>query len=208
MEVFSMIVRIIRICLSKKVKILLIALNLALPDFLKHDLTTLQNSSGIVALSIITERRWLCLRNSLVSGIHIPLSPLQSLLLLAEFPYNFSLSRLYPSSNKCATGIIVFLSGELELLSAAAAGTGWVARLVSGWQACWCEAERNTFFLASFVITTLLPDKQHIQPGEEKALGRPYSSLRVPEGAYKKAGEGLLTRACSDRTRGNGFKLK
>jgi len=52
-----MIVRIIRICLSKKVKILLIALNLALPDFLKHDLTTLQNSSGIVALSIITERR-------------------------------------------------------------------------------------------------------------------------------------------------------
>jgi len=28
------------------------------------------------------------------------------------------------------------------------------------------------------------------------------------KGAYKKAGEGLLTRACSDRTRGNSFKLK
>ena len=28
------------------------------------------------------------------------------------------------------------------------------------------------------------------------------------KGAYRKAGEGLLTRACSDRTRGNGFKLK
>jgi len=28
------------------------------------------------------------------------------------------------------------------------------------------------------------------------------------KGAYKKAGEGLFTKACSDRTRGNGFKLK
>ncbi|KFQ78995.1 hypothetical protein N335_03757, partial [Phaethon lepturus] len=28
------------------------------------------------------------------------------------------------------------------------------------------------------------------------------------KGAYKKAGEGLFTRACSNRTRGNGFKLK
>ena len=28
------------------------------------------------------------------------------------------------------------------------------------------------------------------------------------KGAYKKAEEGLFTRACSDRTRGNGFKLK
>jgi len=28
------------------------------------------------------------------------------------------------------------------------------------------------------------------------------------KGAYKKAGEGLFTRACSGRTRGNGCKLK
>jgi len=28
------------------------------------------------------------------------------------------------------------------------------------------------------------------------------------KGAYKKAGEGLFTRACSERTRDNGFKLK
>jgi len=30
----------------------------------------------------------------------------------------------------------------------------------------------------------------------------------VPEGANRKDGEGLFTRVCSDRTRGNGCKLK
>jgi len=42
----------------------------------------------------------------------------------------------------------------------------------------------------------------------ETVPGRPYCSLPVPEAVYKKAGEGLFTRACRDRTRGNGFKLK
>jgi len=32
--------------------------------------------------------------------------------------------------------------------------------------------------------------------------------LPVPEGAYRKDGEGLFTRVCSDRTRGNGSVLK
>jgi len=34
------------------------------------------------------------------------------------------------------------------------------------------------------------------------------AAFQYLKGAYKKAGEGLLTRACSDRTRGNGLKLK
>jgi len=47
-----------------------------------------------------------------------------------------------------------------------------------------------------------------VQPGEEKAPGRPCSSLPVPEGAYRKGGENLFSRACCDRTRSNGFKLR
>ena len=34
------------------------------------------------------------------------------------------------------------------------------------------------------------------------------AAFQYLKGAYRKAGEGLSTRACSDRTRGNGFKLK
>ena len=34
------------------------------------------------------------------------------------------------------------------------------------------------------------------------------AAFQFLKGAYKKAGEGIFTRACSDRTRGNGFKLK
>lgn len=33
-------------------------------------------------------------------------------------------------------------------------------------------------------------------------------SASVFKGAYKKGGEGLFTRACTDRKSGNGFKLK
>jgi len=35
-----------------------------------------------------------------------------------------------------------------------------------------------------------------------------HSDLPVTEGAYRKAREGLFRRACSDKTRGNGFKLE
>jgi len=47
-----------------------------------------------------------------------------------------------------------------------------------------------------------------VQPGEEKAAGRPHSSLSVPEGAYRKDGQNVFSRACCDRTRSNGFKLR
>jgi len=60
-----------------------------------------------------------------------------------------------------------------------------------------------------FVVPKLKAERVGaVQPGEAKVAGRPYCSLPVPEGAYKKAREGLFTRACSHRTRGNGFKLK
>ena len=42
----------------------------------------------------------------------------------------------------------------------------------------------------------------------EKALGRPYRGLPELKGGYSKDGEGLLIRECSDKMRGNGFKLK
>ena len=47
-----------------------------------------------------------------------------------------------------------------------------------------------------------------VQSREEKAPGRPYSSLPVPEGAYRQDGEGLFTRVSNDKARGNGSKLK
>jgi len=44
---------------------------------------------------------------------------------------------------------------------------------------------------------------------EERRLWRDLTAaFQYLKGAYKKAGEGLLRRICSDRTRGSGFKLK
>lgn len=50
--------------------------------------------------------------------------------------------------------------------------------------------------------------REAAQSGEEKAPGRPDSSLPAPNGSYERAGGGLFTKACSDRTRGNSFKMK
>jgi len=47
-----------------------------------------------------------------------------------------------------------------------------------------------------------------VQPGEEKAAGRSYGAFQYLKGAYKKDGHKLFSRARSNRTRANGFKLK
>ena len=43
---------------------------------------------------------------------------------------------------------------------------------------------------------------------KRKLRGDLIAAFQYLKGAYKKAGERLFTRACSDRTSGNGFKLK
>jgi len=42
----------------------------------------------------------------------------------------------------------------------------------------------------------------------DQRAGAPLAAIQYLKRAYKKAGEGLFTRACSDRTRDNGFKVK
>lgn len=126
-----MIVRVIRMYVSKRVKILLLALIVALLDVLKHDLTKFLHYSCFIC---IYRERMIGLRKYLVSGIDTPVPPLQS----SPLPnlrdgtreviiYGISAG----SKGKSATGIVVFLVGGRELLSAAAVGKGWVGRLVS-----------------------------------------------------------------------------
>ena len=43
---------------------------------------------------------------------------------------------------------------------------------------------------------------------EKRSCVETSEQLPVSEGGYKDAGEGLFIRDCSDRTRGDGFKLK
>ena len=47
-----------------------------------------------------------------------------------------------------------------------------------------------------------------VQHGEEKAVGKPLCNFPVLKGVYKQEGKQLCTWADSDRTRGNGFKVK
>ena len=43
---------------------------------------------------------------------------------------------------------------------------------------------------------------------KRKLWGNLIAAFQYLKGAYKKAGEGLFTRTCRNRARGNGFKLK
>ncbi|KAK4829869.1 hypothetical protein QYF61_007261 [Mycteria americana] len=48
-----------------------------------------------------------------------------------------------------------------------------------------------------------------IQPGEERRLWQDLiAAFQYFKGSYKKDGDKLFSRACSNRTRGNGFKLE
>lgn len=102
MEAFSIMLRIIRMYMVKGVKILLIAVILALLDFFLS--ITLQNFSSIVPVSVIIERAWLYSMNFFVSGICTPFPPFQSFLLPAELPWDFPLSRLHQSLTWKAKG--------------------------------------------------------------------------------------------------------
>jgi len=44
--------------------------------------------------------------------------------------------------------------------------------------------------------------------GKRRLWGHLIAAFQYQKGVHKKDGEGLFTRACSDRTMGNGFKLK
>ena len=44
--------------------------------------------------------------------------------------------------------------------------------------------------------------------GKRRLWGHLIAAFQYLKGGYKRPGEERFTRACSDRTRGNGFKLK
>jgi len=43
---------------------------------------------------------------------------------------------------------------------------------------------------------------------KRRLRGKLTAAFQYLKGAYRKEGEGLFIRVCSDRTRGNGFELK
>lgn len=165
MEAFSIMLRIIRMYMVKGVKILLIALILALLDFFLG--ITLQNFSSIVPVSVIIESAWLYSMHFFVSGICTPFPPFQSFLLPAELLWDFPSQQITPILNlegkgESATGVIVFSGwevgrGRAELLAAAEeAGWAdpWVGDKLTGVRQSRTPSSRPTSLLWPFPLTS------------------------------------------------------
>lgn len=68
------------------------------------------------------------------------------------------------------------------------------------------EGHSNNERVGEPVLRELVERVSVAQLGEEKGLRRPYSTFQYLKGSTRNL-EGLLSRVCSGRTRGSGFKL-
>ena len=71
-----------------------------------------------------------------------------------------------------------------------------------------CAARAEGCTESCFTGVCLSQREEVVQPGEEKAPRRPCSSLPVPKWGLQERWRGTFYKGCSDRTRGNGLKLK
>jgi len=86
----------------------------------------------------------------------------------------------------------------------------------------WSPQQRKDMELLEWVqrrATTVIRGREHLSSEERlrelglfsmksRLQGDHIAAFQYLKGAYKKAGEGLFTKGCSDGTRGSGFKLK
>lgn len=64
------------------------------------------------------------------------------------------------------------------------------------------------FDIANSLLQRQAERADAVQPGEDMPLGRLRAAFQYLKEANRRAGEGLFTRDSTDRTRGNGLKLK